>query len=101
MAQRIFNIPPLDPGAFTGPTRVMAGVARTGDVVLNQLYGDAGVASEFARWLYVGASGNVSYVKWDGTTQVLVGLAAGIWHPIFSTKINSAGTTATSIVWGS
>ena len=101
MADRIYNIPPLDPGAFTGPTRVMAGVARTGDVVLDQLYGNAGIASEFARWLYVGVSGNVSYVKWDGTTQVLVGLAAGIWHPIFSTKINSAGTAASSIVWGS
>lgn len=101
MAQRIFTIPPLDPGAFTGPTRTMAGVARTGDVVAGTLYGDAGVASEFARWLYVGVSGNVSYVKWDGTSQTLVGLAAGIWHPIFSTKINIAGTTATSIVWGS
>lgn len=101
MAIRTFNISPLDPGAFTGPTRVMSGVARTGDVVLDQLYGNSGIASEFSRWLYVGVSGNVSYIKWDGTTQVLVGLAAGIWHPIFSLQINSVGTTATSIVWGS
>src|SRR5258706_342153 len=98
MANRIVVIPPLDPYAFTGPTRVMAGVARTGDVVLDTLYGNAGVASEFARWLYVGVAGNVSYVKWDGTTQVLIGLAAGIWHPIFSMQINSAQTTATNIV---
>lgn len=101
MAIRTTVIPPLDPLSYTGPTRVMAGVARTGNVVLDQLYGDAGVATEYARWLYVGVTGNVSYTKWDGTTQVLVGLAAGIWHPIFSLKINSSGTTATNIVWGS
>lgn len=101
MASPVSVIPPLDPNAFTGPTRVMAGVARTGTVTLDSPYGNPGVAFEFARWLYVGVSGNVTYVKWDGTTQALVGLAAGIWHPIFSVQVNSAGTTASSIVWGS
>lgn len=85
----------LDPRGFTGPVRVMSGVARTADVTLDTPY------NEFARWLYVGVSGNVSYVKWDGTSQTLVGLAAGIWHPIYSIQVNSAGTTATSLVWGS
>ena len=92
---KTYVVPPLDPYAFTGPTRVMSGVARTGNVVLDTPY------NEFARWLYVGVAGNVSYVKWDGTTQVLTGLAAGIWHPIFSLLINSAGTVATGLVWGS
>lgn len=101
MAIRTYDVGPLDPFAYTGPTRVMAGVARTGDVTPGTLYGNAGVATEFARWLYVGVAGNVSYVKWDGTTQILVGLAAGIWHPIFSLQVNTVGTTATSIVWGS
>lgn len=91
----VTNIGPLDPYIFTGPTRVMAGVARTGDVTADTAYG------EFARWLYVGVAGNVSYVKWDGTSQTLVGLAAGIWHPIYSIMINSAGTAATNLVWGS
>lgn len=100
MALQTFSIPALDPYGFTGPTRVMAGVARTGDVALDVPYGTGGNA-EFARWLYVGVAGNVSYVKWDGTTQVLVGLAAGVWHPIYSIVVNSTGTTATSIVWGS
>lgn len=93
--QNIQVIPKLDGNAYTGPTRIMAGVARTLDVVLDQYY------DEKMRWLYVGVTGNVSYVKWDGTTQVLVGLAAGVWHPIFSLAINSSGTTATSIVVGS
>lgn len=100
MAVQLVNVPALDPNAYTGPTRVMSGVARTGSVTLNTLYGANG-SVEFARWLYVGVTGNVSYTKWDGTDQTLIGLAAGVWHPIYSIKINSASTTATSLVWGS
>lgn len=100
MSLTTYDVKSLDPLAYTGPTRVMAGVARTGNVTLDTPYGLNGFP-EFARWLYVGVAGDVSYVKWDGTTQVLVGLAAGVWHPIFSLMINSAGTTATSLVWGS
>lgn len=88
-------IPPLDPTLFTGPSRLMSGVARTLDVVTDVPYG------EFMRWLYVGASGDISIVKWDGTTQVLTDLASGVFHPIFSIMINSSGTTATGIVVGS
>lgn len=94
------DVPPLDPFAYTGPVRVMSGIARTGTVTLDTAYGTNG-SLEFARWLYVGGSGNVTYVKWDGTTQQLIGLAAGVWHPIYSTQVNTAGTTATNLVWGS
>jgi len=73
----------------------MAGVARTLDPTLDVAYG------EKMRWLYVGVTGNVSYVKRDGTTQVLTGLAAGVFHPIYSLMINSSGTNATGIVVGS
>lgn len=100
MAVQLVIVPPLDPYAFTGPTRVMAGVARTGDVTLDTLYGPNG-SIEFARWLYIGGAGNVSYMKWDGTSQTLIGLAAGVWHPIYSIKVNTALTTATGLVWGS
>ena len=101
MAVQLINVPPLDPNAYTGPTRIMSGVARTGDVTLDVLYGLNGQV-EFARWLYCGVGGNISYVKWDGTTQNLIGLTAGVWHPIYSIKINSGGgTTATNLVWGS
>ena len=89
------EIPPLDGFNFTGPTRTMSGVARTLDPSLDNQYG------EKMRWLYIGTAGDVSYVKWDGTTQVLTGLAAGVFHPIYSLMINSAGTTATNIVVGS
>lgn len=89
------EVPPLDPYAFTGPVRVMSGVARMGTITLDTAYG------EFARWLYVGTSGNVSIVKWDGTSQTLTGLAAGVWHPIYSIKVNTAGTTALTMLWGS
>jgi hypothetical protein len=100
MAVQLCNITALDPNAYTGPTRVMSGVARTGTVTNDTYYG-ANNSVEFARWLYVGVTGDVSYTKWDGTNQTLTGLAAGVWHPIFSIKINSSGTTATGIVWGS
>lgn len=88
-------VPPLDGGTYTGPTRTMSGVARTLNPSLDVQYG------EKMRWLYVGVSGDVSYVKWDGTNQTLVGLAAGVFHPVYSLQINSAATTATSIVVGS
>jgi len=89
------QVPPLDPYAFTGPVRVMSGVARMADVTLDTAYG------EFARWLYVGTSGDVSIVKWDGSTQVISGLAAGVFHPIYSIQVNTTGTTALDIIWGS
>ncbi len=100
MAVQLSIIPALDPNAYTGPTRVMSGVARTGNAVLDTYYG-ANNSVEFARWLYVGVAGDVSYTKWDGTTQTLVALAAGVWHPIFSIKVNTSGTTATNLAWGS
>ena len=100
MALPVISLPPLDPLIFTGPTRNMSGVARTADVVLDTPYGTNGTL-EFMRWLYVGVTGNVVYVKWDGKTETLVGLASGVWHPIYTIQINSAGTTATNIVVGS
>ena len=100
MAVQLCNVPALDPNSYTGPTRTMSGVARTGAATLGAYYGPNG-SVEFARWLYVGVTGVVSYTKWDGTNQTLVGLAAGVWHPIYSIRVNTADTTATSIVWGS
>lgn len=100
MAVQLVNVPPLDPNAYTGPTRVMSGIARSGNVTLDTMYGANG-SVEFARWLYVGVTGNVSYRKWDGTDQTLIGLAAGVWHPVFTIMVHTASTTATNIVWGS
>lgn len=88
----------LDPMSMNSqPQRPLAGVVRSGTVTYDTDYG------EYARWLYIGTSGNVSYIKWDGTTQTLPSLSAGVWHPICSTRINSAGTTvaAAVIFWGS
>jgi hypothetical protein len=89
------SVPPLDPNAYTGPVRVMSGVARMATVTPDTVYG------EFARWLYVGTAGAISIIKWDGTTQVIPALAAGVFHPIYSIGVNSVGTTASGIIWGS
>ncbi len=95
MALNILNVQPLDPNLKTGPTRVMSGPVRMRAVTPDTAYG------EFATWLYVGVTGDVSIVEWDGTTIVLTGLAAGVWHPIYSLMVNSAGTTATNMAWAS
>lgn len=95
MALNTLDVKPLDPNIKTGPTRVMSGPVRMRTATPDTAYG------EFATWLYVGVTGNVSLVEWDGTTIVLVGLAAGVWHPIYSIMINSSGTTAANIAWAS
>lgn len=100
MAIQYVNIPPLDIGNFTGPVRQMSGPVRSRNVILDSPHGVNNVP-EFARWLYVGSTGNITYVQWDGTTQTLVGIAGGVWHPISSIQVNSSGTTATNLVWGS
>ncbi len=95
MALITVDVKPLDPYIYTGPTRMMSGPVRMRSVTADTAYG------EFASWLYVGTTGNVSIVEWDGTTIVLNNLLAGVWHNIGSIMINSVGTAATGIVWGS
>ena len=91
------DIPRCDPYNFTGPVRELAGPVRTGTITYDVSYG------EFARWIYVGTAGNLSYVKWDGTTETLPNLAAGVFHPIHSVMINTVGTTiaAAQLRWAS
>ena len=95
MSLAVLDIKRLDPYLETGPNRIQSGPVRMRNVTPNTPYG------EFAKWLYVGATGNVNITQWDGTTITLVGLAAGVFHPIYSLVVNSSGTTATGIVWGS
>lgn len=88
----------LDPQQMnTNPVRSFAGVVRSGAVTYDTQYG------EFARWIYVGTTGNLGYTKWDGTTETLPNLAAGVWHPIASISITTSGTTiaANQLRWGS
>ena len=93
--QDIQIIPKLDGNLFTGNVRMTSGIGRTLIPVLDTFYG------EKMQWLYIGATANISYTKWDGTDQTLVGLQGGIWHHILSLRINTTGTTATNIVVGS
>lgn len=100
------NVSPLDPNIYTAQVRVMAGPVRTGTVTYDTGFTNsltpAGVL-EFARWIYVGTTGTLAYTKWDGTTESLPNLAAGIWHPIYAVNILSAGTNiaANQLRWGS
>lgn len=47
--------------------------------------------------LYVGVTGNVKLDTIDGDTVTLIGVAAGVVHPILVKKIYATGTTATNI----
>lgn len=87
-------IPPLDSNLFTGPTRLRGHVCRLAAVTPGTAYG------EFASWLYVGVAGDVSLVCWDGTTVLFKAMPVGL-YPIGSVMINSSGTTATTMLWGS
>ena len=49
------------------------------------------------RGIYVGVSGDVK-VDIGGVAITLVGLAAGMIHPLQVTRVYATGTTATSIV---
>ena len=49
------------------------------------------------RALYVGVSGDVALITVSGDQFTLVGLTAGIFHPLRVRRILSTGTTATSI----
>lgn len=90
------DTPPLDPGILTGPARVSSGiVSRIGTATPGTPYG------EYATYLYVGTTGNVSIQTWNGSTIVLTALTTGQWHKIASTMVNTSGTAATGILWGS
>jgi hypothetical protein len=90
---------PLDPNIKTGDARVISSPARMGAIIVDVPY--SLTSPEFATWLYVGVTGNVEIMKWDGTTIILTGMLGGVWHPVSSIMVVSAGTTATNLVWGS
>ena len=99
-------IPPLDPNLYSAQVRTLGGPARTGTVTYDTGFTNSttppGVL-EFARWIYVGVTGDLAYTKWDGTTDLLPNLAAGIWHPIYAVNILTTGTgiAANMLRWGS
>ena len=48
--------------------------------------------------VWVGGAGNVAAVMQDGVVATFTGVAAGEVLPIMAKRINSSGTTATSLV---
>lgn len=95
MAIPAVQVQPVDPQmTINNPVRSLAGPILSGNVSLDADYG------VYSTWVYVGTTGNLTYVKWDGSTQLLINVAAGVWHPIHSVRMNSVGTTAGGLVWG-
>lgn len=50
------------------------------------------------RALWIGVTGNVSIQFRDGTSATFVGVPAGYMLPVGGIRVNSTGTTATSIL---
>ena len=54
--------------------------------------------TQAARALYVGGTGDITLVTAAGTAVQFVGVPAGVILPVRCSRVNSTGTTATSIV---
>lgn len=50
------------------------------------------------RALWIGSSGNVNVQFRDGTSATFVGVGSGYMLPVGGLRVNSTGTTATSIL---
>lgn len=50
------------------------------------------------RGISFGGAGDLAILDEDGNPQIISGLAAGIIHPIATTRVLASGTTATNIV---
>jgi len=61
---------------------------------------DTADLSEGGIGLYCGVTGNVKITTLDDDTITMIGLAAGVWHPIQAKRVFATGTTATSILVG-
>lgn len=59
---------------------------------------DATDIATVTRYVYVGVAGDLKVTTTDGDTVTLVGLAAGVMHPLRVRRIWQNGTTAQSIV---
>lgn len=55
---------------------------------------------EKCRGILLGVAGDLAFVNEDGTTTIVVGLAAGVWQQMSTTRILATGTTATNICIG-
>ena len=99
MGTQTIVIPQMEPaGGFPNPYRTWNGIINAGPVTYDTNYGE-GI---YAKYLYVGTTGNVTITKIDGTNYTLPNMAAGIWHPVWSIGIASSGTTvaAAQLFWG-
>lgn len=79
-------------------SRALTGVKKASPVTLDSYFGN-GI---YARWLYVGTTGDVNIVWEDGTNTIFPNLAAGVVHPFHCICILSSGTSvaANQLFWG-
>ncbi len=77
--------------AFIGPIRSIVSITTDDS---NDL------AASPCRSIYCGVSGDIKITTPSGEDVTLVGVAAGIWHPMMARRIWATGTDATNIFAG-
>ena len=90
----------MAPKPNEGSGDALAGIRRA--VAIDASGGNVD-ANGVTRGVYVGVTGNLAVVfadQPDSAAVTLVGLAAGIWHPMQIQKVMQSGTTATSVFAG-
>ena len=79
---------------MTSPSRTSRQIAFSVTVVPASF--NAALANGVTRAIMVDVGGALTVQYTNGLTDTLT-LAPGIWHPMYVTRINTSGTTATGI----
>jgi hypothetical protein len=80
---------------YVGGNNLLTAPVRAGEVVVPH---DTNEQTIISRAIYVGGQGNVTVLMADGAVLTFVALPIGI-HPIRAKRVNSTGTTATSMLF--
>lgn len=92
---------PFDPNLLTGQIRGLSFPTIQRPLIFDEQYTFNGTLT-FARWLYVGQTGNVTFLDWSGVSVTLPNMAAGFWQMATSIMVTSVGTTVPQnmLLWG-
>lgn len=91
------TIVPYDPNY--GIPYGMEPVQKWNSCVLDSYFLDSVTGARCSRAITVGVDGNVNVTFADGTSNTLY-MIAGVWYPMKVYRVNTSGTTASSILWG-
>jgi hypothetical protein len=84
--------------SWTTPVHITGSAAANGLTSATAVTPDDTATFTACKGLFLGVAGDVKVKMADSSVVTLVGLAAGVIHPISVTQVQATGTTALSIV---